>query len=92
MHRLLFLLLFLHVLESGKAQKTLQSPLICHDKNNFLRYYDDGTYIFKFNQGEFVSFKTSDSALFYDNATTKITFITSSSFPRLKSDTISIYL
>lgn len=45
------------------AQVSLKTPIICHNKENELKYYDDGSYKLNFEHGSFSSFITYDSTI-----------------------------
>ncbi len=62
-----FLLVLLKPFETT-AQLSLKTPLICHNSNNQLERYDDGSFTLFFEQGKFSHFSTHDSAVqFYEN-------------------------
>lgn len=77
--------------QSIYGQLSLTSPLICHDKDNYLRCYNDGNYILTFGNGNFKEFKTSDNTLKYSDVDKTITFIQKSRlYNSLIVDTIQI--
>lgn len=56
------------------GQFSLKNPQICHDQDNFLKCYNDGTYILKFGHGDFEEFRTTDSSVVYLNSEKTFTF------------------
>lgn len=86
-----FLFTILLLTQSIYGQLSLTSPLICHDKDNYLRCYNDGNYILTFGNGNFKEFKTSDNTLKYSDVDKTITFTQKSRFyGSLIVDTIQI--
>jgi hypothetical protein len=59
---LLAVLVFLNSFQLS-AQLSLKSPLICHNKENELKYYDDGNFKLNFQHAKFSSFTTYDSTV-----------------------------
>lgn len=57
------------------GQLSLTNPLICHDKDNYLKCYNDGNYILTFAEGNFNEFKTFDNTLKYSDIDKTITFL-----------------
>jgi len=50
------------------AQLSLKTPLICHNRENELKYYDDGNFKITFEHAKFSSFTTYDSTVrFFEN-------------------------
>jgi hypothetical protein len=76
--------------QSIYGQLSLTSPLICHDKKNYLRCYNDGNYILTFGKGNFTEFKTSDNNLKYSDVDKTITFLQSRFDSSSIIDTIQI--
>jgi len=91
--RVLLLLCFtsLFLSQSNYGQLTLTNPLICHDKDRFLRCYNDGDYILTFSNGNFREFKCADSSVKYSDIEKTLTFY-SKRFGALTIDTIRIKL
>lgn len=64
---LLIILSFFNSFEIA-AQLSLKAPLICHNKENELKTYDDGNFRLDFDHAKFSSFTTYDSSIsFYEN-------------------------
>lgn len=57
------------------GQLSLTNPLICHDKDKYLKCYNDGKYILTFAEGNFDEFRTLDNTLKYSDIDKTITFI-----------------
>lgn len=75
------------------GQLSLTNPLICHDKDNYLKCYNDGDYVLTFAEGNFNEFRTLDNTLKYSEIDKTITFlykVTGYSFVNV--DTIQIKL
>lgn len=58
-----------------EAQLNIRKPLICHDEDNYLRCYNDGTFILNFDKGNFKKFSTVDSNINYSDATKTLNVI-----------------
>jgi len=90
--RLLFFIpLFLYT-NFAIGQLSLKNPQICHDKDNYLKCYNDGTAILKFGSGDFSEFITSDSTVFYSNIDKAFTFYKKSTLNITLVDTIQLKL
>ena len=86
---LLFVTLHFTIYVNG--QYSLTKPLICHDKDNYLKCYNDGDYLLSFANGYFKKFKTTDNSLAYSDPDKTITFL-HKTYSNLKVDTIQILL
>jgi len=51
---------------TAMAQPTLKTPLICHNKQDELQYYDDGSFKMHFEQGRFARFISQDSSISFN--------------------------
>jgi hypothetical protein len=70
-----FLVMFsFHLSSQLYGQLNMKYPLICHDKNNYLSCYNDGTYILSFAGGKFNEFRTVDQVLKYSDITRTLSF------------------
>lgn len=66
--RPLFIILCLFNSFEITAQLSLKTPLICHNKQNELKTYDDGDFRLDFEHAKFSRFTTFDSSIsFYEN-------------------------
>jgi hypothetical protein len=74
------------------GQLSLKNPQICHDKDNFLKCYNDGTYILKFGNGEFEQFRTADASVVYQNFQKTFTFYQKSFRTLTSVDTVQLKL
>lgn len=88
---LTFVLLFLYI-NSAIGQLSIKNPQICHDKDNYLKCYNDGTYILKFGNGDFKGFMTSDSTVIYSNIEKEFTFYRKSFLNPTLVDTVKLKL
>lgn len=70
------------------GQLSLTNPLICHDKNNYLKCYNDGTYRLTFAKGNFNELQT-DSTFVYSDVDKSFTFYRKTPYP-LSFDTLTI--
>jgi len=77
---------------SANGQLSLKNPSICHDKEDYLRYYNDGTYIFNFEKGNFKEFTTADSTVRYSNFEKTITIYKKPSGSNTEIDSLQIKL
>jgi len=79
---LLIILVFFNSLQLS-AQLSLKTPLICHNKENELKYYDDGNFKLTFQHAKFSSFTTYDSTVrfFEDGRYLEVKNIKSTSEP-----------
>jgi hypothetical protein len=92
MRHLILSSLLLLFLFSVKGQVSLKHPKICHDKDGFLRCYYDGSYLLKFESGNFKTLVTADSSIKYSDDDKMFTFYSSSfTFPET-IDTIHLKL
>jgi hypothetical protein len=87
----IFALTFL-LAKSVIGQLSLKEPQICHDKDNFLKCYNDGTYILKFGNGEFEQFSTADASVVYQNFQKTFTFYQKSFHTPTSVDTVQLKL
>ena len=75
------------------GQNSLTNPLICHDKDNYLRCFNDGNYILTFSNGNFKGFRTYDNSITYSDDHKRISFINNKLInDSLSFDTIQIVL
>ena len=70
----LFLTTF-HFAMLANGQYSLTNPLICHDKDNNLKCYNDGDYLLSFANGNLKKFKTIDNSISYGELDKTITFL-----------------
>jgi hypothetical protein len=70
------------------GQISLTNPLICHDKDNYLKCYNDGTYRLTFGNGNFNELKT-DSTFIYSDVDKSFAFFRKTLYP-LSFDTLTI--
>jgi hypothetical protein len=84
------LFLFL-ISSSAAAQLSLKNPQICHDKDKYLRCYNDGSYSLTFTKGNFKEFRTADNSIRYSDVDRTITMIcVTGSNGKEMTDTIQI--
>lgn len=57
------------------GQLSLTKPIICHDKDKYLKCYNDGEYILTFAEGNFNEFRCFDNTLKYSDNDKTITFV-----------------
>lgn len=76
--------------QSIYGQLSLTNPIVCHDKDNFLNCYNDGTYILTFGNGNFKEFKTADSVVKYSDIDKTLTFYQKNVDASSTVDTIQI--
>jgi hypothetical protein len=88
---LIFAFLFFFV-SSVAGQLSLKNPQICHDQDNFLKCYNDGTYILTFGHGDFEEFRTTDSSVVYLNNQKTFTFHQKSYHAPNSIDTVQLKL
>jgi hypothetical protein len=75
------------------GQVSLTNPLICHDKSIYLKCYNDGKYVLKFDEGNFKEFMTCDNTLKYSDIDKTVTFFHKMAFNgAVDVDTIQIKL
>ncbi|MDI3319848.1 hypothetical protein [Pinibacter soli] len=73
--KLFLVLLLFNLTTQIHGQLSMKDPLFCHDKDNYLRCYNDGTYILTFAKGKFNEFRTVNNQMRYSDITRTITFI-----------------
>lgn len=88
----IFSFLFLTIPFFADGQLSLKNPSICHDKEDYLKCYNDGTYILKFEKGNFIEFKTTDSTVRYSNLEKTITIYKKLSGNDTEIDSLQIKL
>jgi hypothetical protein len=77
---------------SANGQLSLKNPSICHDKEGYLRVYNDGTYILNFEKGNFKEFTTTDSTVRYSNVEKTTTIYKKPSGNNAEIDSLQIKL
>jgi hypothetical protein len=89
--RLLLYSFIIFISSNVAGQITLKNPQICHDEEGYLKCYYDGSYLLKFDKGNFKTFSSSDSNLKYSDIDKTLTFY--SVYPVDEpSDTVQIKL
>ena len=88
---LIFALFFLHA-SFAIGQLSIKNPQICHDKDNYLKCYNDGNIILKFGNGDFNQLITTDSTIFYSNTDKTFTIYKKSTVNATLVDTIQLKL
>jgi hypothetical protein len=92
LYKILINTLFLSLTYSATGQLSIKNPQICHDKNNYLKCYNDGVFLLKFENGYFKDFVTSDSIVTYSDADKLFTFYRKSTLTKGLIDTIRFKL
>lgn len=59
----------------AQAQLNIKNPIICHDKDNYLKCYNDGIFILNFENGNFKKLKTVDSTVKYSDVAKTLTVV-----------------
>lgn len=78
---------------TARAQISLTNPVICHDKDRFLKCYNDGSYHLTFEKGNFKTLTTSDQHVKYSEVEKKYTFLHTINFrDSTVTDTIHLIL
>jgi len=72
------------------GQLSLTDPLICHDRNNYLRCYNDGSCVLTFSNGNFKKFRTADNAFSYSDTEREIIFLRKRWDDPTSTDTVRI--
>jgi len=68
------------------------NPLICHDKDGYLKCYNDGNYIIKCSSGVFKEFRTISNSFIFSDDQKKLTAVIKNSHDSSLMDTIEITL
>lgn len=72
--RLLLFSFIVFISSNVVGQITLKNPQICHDGEGYLKCCYDGSYILKFDKGNFKTFSSFDSNLKYSDIDKTLTF------------------
>jgi len=89
-HQPVFFLAIFVLTLSANGQLSLKNPQICHDYNNYLSCYNDGSYVIRFKNGNFKEVKTTDGIIKYSDADKTLTFYQKSEVNPSQDDTVQI--